>query len=118
MNGRLALISTDDPAADFSVGRAMQRNKLIYALADAGLVMNVELETGGTWAGAVEQLDKCRFGPVYFFDRDRSNPALAALRAKGAQPWPDPQQPNEFDEVLTSKPPARPEQASLPLDGE
>ena len=36
----------------------MQRNKLIYALADAALVVNSDYEKGGTWAGAVEQLER------------------------------------------------------------
>ena len=34
----------------------MQRNKLIYALADAALVVNAEKDKGGTWNGAIEQL--------------------------------------------------------------
>src|SRR6185436_19207763 len=33
-DGRLVLISPYDPAAGFNVGHAMQRNKIIYALAD------------------------------------------------------------------------------------
>ena len=52
MNGRLALICPYDPAARFNVGHAMQRNKLIYALADAALVVNSDHGKGGTWAGA------------------------------------------------------------------
>jgi DNA processing protein len=65
MDKRLVLISPYDPAAGFNVGHAMQRNKLIYALADAGLVVNSDLEKGGTWAGAVEQLEKLKFVPLY-----------------------------------------------------
>ena len=57
MAGRLVLICPYDPAAGFLVGHAMQRNKLIYALANAALVVSAEFEKGGTWAGAVEQLD-------------------------------------------------------------
>ena len=40
MDRRLALICPYDPAARFNVGHAMQRNKLIYASADAALVVN------------------------------------------------------------------------------
>ena len=57
MNGRLALICPYDPAARFNVGHAMQRNKLIYAPADAALVVNSDYGEGGTWAGATEQLE-------------------------------------------------------------
>ncbi|WP_295440838.1 DNA-processing protein DprA [uncultured Thiodictyon sp.] len=53
---RLVLISPDDPAAGFNVGNAMQRNKLIDALADAALVVSSDYKKGGTWAGAIEQL--------------------------------------------------------------
>lgn len=40
---QLVLISPYDPSAGFNVGHAMQRNKLIYALADASLVVNADL---------------------------------------------------------------------------
>ena len=53
MDGRLVFISPYDPAAGFSVRHAMQRNKIIYALADAALVVASDFEKGGTWAGAI-----------------------------------------------------------------
>jgi DNA processing protein len=65
LDGQLVLISPYDPSAGFNVGNAMQRNKLIYALADASLVVSSDLNKGGTWTGAVEQLDKLKFVPVY-----------------------------------------------------
>jgi predicted Rossmann fold nucleotide-binding protein DprA/Smf involved in DNA uptake len=55
-DGRLALISACSPEARFQIGNAMARNKLIYALADYALVVCTELEKGGTWAGALENL--------------------------------------------------------------
>ena len=64
MDGRLVLVSPYDPAAGFNVGNAMGRNKLIYAFADAALVVSADYKKGGTWAGAVEQLDKLKFAPV------------------------------------------------------
>jgi DNA processing protein len=63
MEGQLVLVSPYDPGAGFNVGNAMQRNKLIYALADAALVVNSDFEKGGTWTGAVEQLDKLKLVP-------------------------------------------------------
>jgi len=65
MDGQLVLVSPYDPGAGFNVGNAMQRNKLIYALADAALVVNSDFEKGGTWAGAVEQLGKLKFVPLF-----------------------------------------------------
>jgi predicted Rossmann fold nucleotide-binding protein DprA/Smf involved in DNA uptake len=55
-DGRLLLISPYDPEAGFNVGTAMGRNKLIYALADYGLVVSADYGKGGTWEGAQEEL--------------------------------------------------------------
>jgi len=97
--GNLILISPYDPAAGFNVGHAMQRNKLIYALADAALVVNSDFEKGGTWAGAVEQLDKLHFVPVYV-RVDDENKGLAGLQRKGAVPWPNPGTPEDLIALL------------------
>lgn len=101
MDGRLALISPYDPSAGFNVGHAMQRNKLIYALANAALVVSSDYEKGGTWSGAVEQLDKMLFVPVYIRSTGKTGKGLDALRRKGALPWPNPATPDEFVETVT-----------------
>ena len=54
--GRLALVTASDPDADFSVQRAMGRNKYIYTLSDYALVVSTALNHGGTWHGATENL--------------------------------------------------------------
>ncbi len=56
LNGNLALISPFNPEAGFDVGNAMGRNKYIYCLADAAVVIAADKEQGGTWSGAVENL--------------------------------------------------------------
>lgn len=100
LDGQLVLISPYDPSAGFNVGHAMQRNKLIYALADASLVVSSDLNKGGTWAGAIEQLDKLKFVPVFVRSTDESSSGLDALREKGALPWPDPQDVDSFEAVF------------------
>ena len=65
MEGQLALVSSYDPMAGFNVDNAMQRNKLIYALADAALVISYDYQKGGTWTGAAEQLTTLRLVPVF-----------------------------------------------------
>jgi predicted Rossmann fold nucleotide-binding protein DprA/Smf involved in DNA uptake len=100
LDGQLVLISPYDPSAGFNVGNAMQRNKLIYALADASLVVSSDLNKGGTWTGAVEQLDKLKFVPVYVRSTGGSSPGLDALRSKGALPWPNPQDADAFEAVF------------------
>jgi len=103
MGGQLVLISPYDPAAGFNVGHAMQRNKLIYALADAALVVSSNYEKGGTWAGAVEQLDRLHLVPVYVRSNGETEKGLEALRRRGALPWPNPVTPEEFVEALTAQ---------------
>ena len=102
MDGRLALISPYDPAAGFNVGNAMGRNKLIYALANAALVVSSDHGKGGTWAGAVEQLERLKLVPVYV--RANSQDGLRALMDKGARLWPNPQTVEEFWECLPDTP--------------
>lgn len=63
--GRLLLISPYNPEAGFNVGNAMGRNKLIYALADYGLVISADLKKGGTWEGATEELKRNPRRPVF-----------------------------------------------------
>ncbi len=100
-DGQLVLISPYDPQAGFNIGNAMQRNKLIYALADAALVVQSEYGKGGTWAGVIEQLDKLRLVPVYTLANAQQDAALETLGKKGAVTWPNPTTPEEFREALT-----------------
>ncbi|MDR0535171.1 MAG: DNA-processing protein DprA [Puniceicoccales bacterium] len=90
MERQLVIISPYDPAAGFNVGHAMQRNKLIYALADASLVVSSDYEKGGTWTGAVEQLDRLRFGPLFVRSGADAPTGNLALLKRGAMPWPEP----------------------------
>lgn len=101
MNERLVLISAYDPAAGFDIGHAMQRNKIIYALADAALVVSSDYESGGTWAGAIEQLEHLCLVPVYVRSNGDIGKGLRALLRKGALPWPNPSSPEAFAEALS-----------------
>jgi predicted Rossmann fold nucleotide-binding protein DprA/Smf involved in DNA uptake len=56
MANNLVLISPFNPEAGFDVGNAMSRNKYIYCLADAAVVVSSTKNKGGTWNGAVENL--------------------------------------------------------------
>lgn len=117
IDGQLTLISPYDPNAGFNVGNAMQRNKLIYALADASLVVSSDLNKGGTWAGAVEQLDKLKFVPVFVRSTGEQSTGLDALRKKGALPWPSPQDVDSFEAVFDVAAPTNeaPPQSGLSL---
>jgi len=99
---QLVLLSPYDPQAGFNIGNAMQRNKLIYALSDASLVVQAEYGKGGTWAGAIEQLDKLRLVPVYALHNAQQDTALESLGKKGALTWPNPATPEDFRETLAN----------------
>ena len=99
-DGRLTLLSPYDPAARFSVGHAMRRNKLIYALADAALVVDSDYGRGGTWAGATEQLEKLKSVPVHVRADGNVGKGLDELRRRGAKPWPNPKTGEELEEIL------------------
>jgi DNA processing protein len=122
LEGRLLLLSSDAPSARFQVWRAMGRNKLIYALADAALVVSSAKGEGGTWAGATEQLQTLHFCPIHVLSDPRGGPGLAALAEIGARPWPAPTTVDGLQALLrnvdqrSSQPslsPARLEQGSL-----
>ena len=61
---RLTLVSPFDPKARFTVGSAMDRNKVIYALGEFSVVVSSDFEKGGTWAGAIENMT-ARWVPLF-----------------------------------------------------
>ncbi len=107
MDGRLLLISSEDPAARFDVGRAMKRNRFIYALADAALVVHVKHGTGGTWAGADEHLKRDCFVPVFVRPSGERSDGSAALMERGAYAWPAPGTPADLNALLNEPPAAK-----------
>ena len=70
LSGRLTLLTPASPTARFTVAVAMGRNKVIYALSSAAVVVSSAFETGGTWAGAIENLQA---GWVPLFVRDAAD---------------------------------------------
>jgi len=118
MENQLVLMSPYDPMAGFNVGNAMERNKLIYALADAALVISSDYQKGGTWAGATEQLTTLRLVPVFVRSQGEIGKGLQELQNMGALPWPNPS--NAEDLVRTLRPEQDPtthneEQAPAPV---
>lgn len=84
MERNLVLVSPFNPEAGFDVGNAMARNKYIYCLSDAGIVVSTSKEKGGTWSGAMEDL-KYRWVPLWVrkhADPDSGNTALIRLGAR------------------------------------
>ncbi len=76
-SGRLTLISLHKPDAPFTVGAAMERNKAIYALSDAAVIVSCDSDKGGTWAGAEENARR-KWVPAFVRD-DPDLPGNAKL---------------------------------------
>jgi predicted Rossmann fold nucleotide-binding protein DprA/Smf involved in DNA uptake len=83
--GRVCLASPFGPDTGFQVANAMSRNKLIYASSVSTVVISSGLETGGTWAGAVEAL-RSGVSPVLVWIPEDAPEGNRALAAKGARP--------------------------------
>ncbi len=84
-DNRLLLCSVVDPSAGWNTGNAMQRNKYIYALTDYALIVASETK-GGTWTGALEQLDRFKFCPVLVNSSVLPSSGNKKLLQKGAKP--------------------------------
>ncbi len=86
-SGQVVLVSPYQPAAPFSAGAAMGRNKLIYALADVAVVVSSAAGSGGTWAGALEAIDQ-GWVPVLVRDGDDVPDGNRELILKGGSSLP------------------------------
>lgn len=85
-NNRLLLLSSFYPEAGFNTGNAMARNKYIYALSDAAIVVKSDHSKGGTWAGATENLKK-NWTPIWV--RNSEHQGNQELIKLGAHPMQD-----------------------------
>ena len=88
LSGDLALVSAVSPEAGFNVGNAMARNRYIYCLADAAVVVASARGSGGTWSGACENA-KAGWVPLWVRhsrDPDSGNDELVE---RGAHRLPD-----------------------------
>ncbi|SET87880.1 DNA-processing protein DprA [Oceanicella actignis] len=112
--GDLVLISPFNPEARFNVGNAMARNKYIYCLSDAAVVVNSAPDKGGTWSGATEDL-KSGWVPLWVQHKDDPASGNAALVQKGARWFPrDLPALSSLWETVNGRDTA-PEETSLPL---
>lgn len=84
MSNNLVLVSSFYPEAGFNVGNAMQRNKYIFCLADAAIVVHSGTK-GGTWNGAQENLKK-QWVPLWVKETNDINAGNAAI-VKGGGAW-------------------------------
>ena len=82
--GNLVLLSVAKPDAGFNTGIAMMRNKYIYAQSEATIVIKADYKKGGTWNGAIENLNNKWTLPLCW--EHAPYPGNMALIEKGAIP--------------------------------
>jgi predicted Rossmann fold nucleotide-binding protein DprA/Smf involved in DNA uptake len=87
MARNLVLVSPFNPEASFDVGNAMARNKYVYCLSDAAVIVHSGTR-GGTWSGALENL-KNSWVPLWVKPTDDPGAGNAQLVAKGGRWLPE-----------------------------
>lgn len=100
-DGRTVMCTPYAPNSGFTVGKAMGRNKLIYALSDVTVAVAADNGSGGTWSGATEALkgDYCR---VAVWRGPGEGPGNEPLEKRGALPLTDT---SHLDKILGSTEP-------------
>lgn len=83
IDGQMCLVTPYHPSARFSVGNAMGRNKIIYALSRVTLVVATAEGSGGTWSGATEAMNKL-YGRVAVWRGEAQGSGNEALQRLGA----------------------------------
>lgn len=99
MDNKLVFLSPYNPEAGFNVGNAMGRNKLIYVLSKATIVIKSETK-GGTWEGANENL-KNKWVPLWISEPadSKSGKGNSELVKKGGK-W----LPRNFNLTIVTQP--------------
>ena len=88
LSGDLVLATPFNPEAGFNVGNAMSRNRYIYGLADAAIVISSTPDKGGTWNGALEDL-KAAWVPLWVKRTKNEKSGNPELVRRGARWLPD-----------------------------
>jgi len=83
MARNLVLVSPFNPEAGFDIGNAMARNKYIYCVSDAAIVVTSTSDKGGTWNGAIENI-KQNWVPLWIKQNPDVSSGNAELVRKGA----------------------------------
>lgn len=88
-SGNLTLLSTVNPETSFTTGAAMGRNKYIYCLSDAAIVVCSKQNNGGTWHGATENLNKDWGVPLWVKHTNSPESGNRSMIAMGARELPE-----------------------------
>ncbi|MDE0524871.1 MAG: DNA-processing protein DprA [Boseongicola sp.] len=86
--GDLVLVTPFNPEAGFNVGNAMSRNRCIYCLAEAAIVISSTPDKGGTWNGALKNL-KAAWVPLWVKRTENESSGNPELVRRGGEWLPD-----------------------------
>ena len=110
MENNLVMISPFNPEARFNVGNAMGRNKYIYCMSDATVVIHSG-KKGGTWTGAIENINH-KWTPLWVKQNADSEAGNKTLITLGGNPLPVKMEDWKL-EVLTKQKPHNGQQGNL-----
>ena len=102
MGGKLVLISPYGPEAGFRPGNAMGRNKYVYCLSRAAVVVHSAREKGGTMTGALENL-RDRWVRLWVRNADGSATGNARLAEQGASRLPERMEEIDFSDLFAEE---------------
>jgi len=85
ISGDLLILSAVNPKSRFTIYSAMERNKYIYALSRYAIVISSDLNKGGTWTGATENI-KNQWVPLFVRKEDNIPEGNKELLKIGAKP--------------------------------
>jgi DNA processing protein len=103
--GTLTLVTPFHPAARWQASNAMRRNRIVYAMSGAAVVAATTAGSGGTWAGAIENL---KHGWVRLYVRNGIDGGGDALVRAGAIPLPGPAGGIDVNRLFDGHHPVRP----------
>jgi len=114
MSGDLTLVSPFHPEAESRADHAMGRNRCVYCLSDAAVVVCSGPE-GGTWSGATENLRR-GWVPLWVRRDPSAASGTAGLIAQGAGRLPDDVEGVDFTALIRGRAEAEHPPADLPPD--
>ncbi|MXW54194.1 MAG: DNA-processing protein DprA [Gammaproteobacteria bacterium] len=100
MSKNLLLLSPIHPESNFNVGVAMSRNRYIYGLSSAAIVVCSKENGGGTWHGALENI-KNNWVPLWVSKTESQPTGNEALVNHGGKWLPDPLQ--SIDDLFVAR---------------
>ena len=103
MGGKLVLVSPNDPLVRPSQETKTLRNRVIYGLAGATLVLGFDRHKNDAFKSAIEALQRNKPNNIFFRSTGVKSRGHNALDMAGAAPWPNPADCDTFHGIFKEK---------------